>query len=111
MDRLSLILFLICDHALIVIKVLDFHVYVCFCCVFGSWFATEELVWLEVGNIVSADPRISQSECKARCDAHFSLSDALDESLTDIICQRECELAVAGHTDFQRPPGDRGGRD
>ncbi|PVD36851.1 hypothetical protein C0Q70_03841 [Pomacea canaliculata] len=71
----------------------------------------EELVWLEVGNIVSADPRISQSECKARCDAHFSLSDALDESLTDIICQRECELAVAGHTDFQRPPGDRGGRD
>ncbi|PVD36850.1 hypothetical protein C0Q70_03840 [Pomacea canaliculata] len=71
----------------------------------------EELVWLEVGNIIRADTRISQSECKARCDAHFSLSDDLDESLTDIICQRECELAVAGHEDFHRPPGERGGRD
>ncbi|XP_025083100.1 uncharacterized protein LOC112557449 [Pomacea canaliculata] len=70
----------------------------------------EELIWLEVGNIIRADPRISLSDCKSRCDSHFALNDALDESLTDIYCQRECELAMNTHEDFFRPPGDRGDR-
>ncbi|XP_025084026.1 uncharacterized protein LOC112558055 [Pomacea canaliculata] len=70
----------------------------------------DELIWLEVGNIVRADSRISVSECKTSCDAHFSLSDALDESITDRLCQQECELAVSGHEDHFRPPGERGDR-